>query len=47
MERIRGLGLGAIFGGKVLFIKLSMTSDINLRGSGIKIAKTFVGRVVP
>ena len=47
MERRGGLGLGAISGGKVVFIKLSMTDDIKLRGGGIKTVKTFVGRVVP
>lgn len=47
MERRRGLGLGAISGGKVVFIKLSMTGDIKLRDGGIKTAKTFMGNVVP
>ena len=47
MEKRGGLGLGAISGRKVVFIKLSMVGDINLRGGGIKTTKTFVGRVVP
>ena len=47
MERKGGLGLGAICGGKVVFIKLSMTGDIKLRGGGIKTTKTFVGRAIP
>ena len=47
MERRGGLGLGAISGGKVVFIKLSMVGDIKLRGGGIKTVKTFVGRTVP
>ena len=47
MERRERLGLGAISGKKVVFIKLSMTGDIKLRGGGIKTVKTFVGRTVP
>ena len=47
MERRGGLGLGAISGVKVVFINLSMTGDIKLRGGGIKTTKTFVGRAVP
>ena len=46
LERRRGLGLGAIYGGKVVFIKLSMMGDIKLRGGGIKTTKTFVGRAI-
>ena len=42
MERRERLGLGAISGKKVVFIKLSMTGDIKLRGGGIKTSKTFV-----
>ena len=47
MERRGGLGPGAISRRKVVFIKLSMAGDIKLRGDGIKITKTFVGRAVP
>ena len=41
------MGSGAICGGKVVFIKLSMTGDIKLRGGRIKTVKTSVGRIVP
>ena len=47
MERRWGLGLETIYGGKVVFIKLSMAGNIKLRGGGIKTTKTFVGKVVP
>ena len=40
------MGPGAIYGGKVVLIKLSVTGDIKLRGGRIKTVKTFVGRIV-
>ena len=47
MKRRGGLGLEAISGGKVVFIKLSMTGDTKLKGGGIKTTKTFMGKVIP